>query len=322
MAQDEYDSPWKQLIEWYFEAFMRFFFPVAHAQIDWQHSVQFLDKELQQVVRDADVGRRYADLLVQVWLLDGTFQWIFIHVEVQGQVDTHFDARMFTYNYRLVDKHGPTVASFAVLADEVPDWRPGRYQHTILGSTQSFTYTTAKLLDYAARWAMLEADDNPFATVVMAHLKNQETKTDPTARYNWKFSLIRRLFEQGYTQQDVLNLFHFIDWVMRLPNDLEHQLREEIVQMEMRQAKPYISTIARMEREEGRKEGREEGRKEGQVHLLLHLLTHQFGPASETIRTRIQALTIEQIESLVDIALDQATLDAFVEQLPPPPATG
>ena len=43
---DEYDSPWKQLIEWYFEPFMHFFFPAAHAQIDWQHSVQFLDKEL------------------------------------------------------------------------------------------------------------------------------------------------------------------------------------------------------------------------------------------------------------------------------------
>lgn len=46
IAHDEYDSPWKQLIEWYFEPFMRFFFPAAHAQIDWQRSVQFSDKEL------------------------------------------------------------------------------------------------------------------------------------------------------------------------------------------------------------------------------------------------------------------------------------
>ncbi len=95
--------------------------------------------------------------------------------------------------------------------------------------------------------------------------------------------------------------------------------------MEMRQAKPYVSVIERLAQEEGRREGREEGReegrKEGQVDLLLHLLTHRFGAAAATIRPRLQTLTIAQIESLVDVALAQATLDAFVEQLPPPAAT-
>lgn len=52
---DEYDSPWKQLLEWYFEAFMHFFFAAAHAEIDWQQPIEFLDKELQQIVRDAEI---------------------------------------------------------------------------------------------------------------------------------------------------------------------------------------------------------------------------------------------------------------------------
>lgn len=175
-SRDDYDSPWKQLIEWYFEPFMRFFFPDAHVQIDWQRSVQFLDKELQQIVRDADLGRRYADILVKVWLLNGTAKWVLAHVEVQGSVDAHFDQRMYTYNYRLFDKHGQSVASFAVLCDENPSWQPGAYQYEMLGSSLVFTYTTAKLLDYQERWTELEATDNPFATVVMAHLKTQETK--------------------------------------------------------------------------------------------------------------------------------------------------
>ena len=317
IAHDEYDSPWKQLIEWYFEPFMRFFFPAAHAQIDWRRSVQFSDKELQQIVRDADLGRRYADILVKVWLLDGTLRWILVHVEVQGAGEALFDQRMFTYNYRLFDRHSRAVASFAVLSDDDAAWRPGRYQQEILGSTHCFTYPTAKLLDYGAHWAVLEADDNPFATVVMAHLKTQETKGDPTARYNWKFSLIRRLFERGYTQQDVLNLFHFIDWVMRLPQDLEHQLREEIVQMEMQQAKPYVSMFARLERAEGREEGREEGRKEEAIRLLLRLLTHRFGQVGAAVPMHLHTLTIDQIEPLVDVALSSEILATFVERLPP-----
>jgi hypothetical protein len=32
-----------------------------------------------------------------------------------------------------------------------------------------------KLLDYREEWAKLEGSDNPAATVVMAHLKAQET---------------------------------------------------------------------------------------------------------------------------------------------------
>jgi len=52
----DYDSPWKTIIERYFPEFMAFFFPKAHAAIDWTKGYTFLDKELQQVVRDAESG--------------------------------------------------------------------------------------------------------------------------------------------------------------------------------------------------------------------------------------------------------------------------
>ena len=54
----DYDSPWKAIIERYFEAFMAFFFPQAHKAIDWEKGYTFLDKELQQVVREAETGPR------------------------------------------------------------------------------------------------------------------------------------------------------------------------------------------------------------------------------------------------------------------------
>jgi hypothetical protein len=61
---DDYDSPWKEIIEDYFSEFMAFFFPQAHADIDWQRGYESLDQELQQVVRDAALGRRLADKLM------------------------------------------------------------------------------------------------------------------------------------------------------------------------------------------------------------------------------------------------------------------
>ena len=46
----EFDTAWKEALEWFFEPFLAFFFPHAHAGVDWSHEPEFLDKELQQVV--------------------------------------------------------------------------------------------------------------------------------------------------------------------------------------------------------------------------------------------------------------------------------
>ncbi len=54
--QTEYDSPWKDILQLYFKEFMLFFFPQAHGEIDWTRKPEFLDKELQQVIRDAELG--------------------------------------------------------------------------------------------------------------------------------------------------------------------------------------------------------------------------------------------------------------------------
>src|SRR3954470_22324032 len=68
---DDYDSPWKDILERYLADFLAFFFPQAHTAIDWSLGYTFLDKELQAVMRDAELGRRLADKLVQVWRRDG-----------------------------------------------------------------------------------------------------------------------------------------------------------------------------------------------------------------------------------------------------------
>ncbi|NET56118.1 MAG: hypothetical protein F6K47_08070 [Symploca sp. SIO2E6] len=94
----EYDSPWKEALESYFPEFMAFFFHKIHTQIDWQRQWEFLDKELQQVVRDAEVGRRFVDKLVKVWRRNGQQTWVLLHVEVQGSKESVFPNRMYVYH--------------------------------------------------------------------------------------------------------------------------------------------------------------------------------------------------------------------------------
>ncbi len=119
---DSYDSPWKEALKHFFPDFLDFFFRDAHSGIDWCLGYEFLDKELQQIARDAKLGRRYADILVKVWRHGGEEAWVLVHVEVQAQQQAAFAERMYVYNYRLYDRYRRPVASLAVLADEQPGW--------------------------------------------------------------------------------------------------------------------------------------------------------------------------------------------------------
>lgn len=175
----DYDSPWKEVLERYFEPFMAFFFPQAHSEIDWSRGHEFLDKELQQVVREAEVGRQIVDKLVKVWLKNGAETWLLIHVEVQSQAEAGFGWRMFTYNYRLYDRYSVEVISIAVLADEDLTWRPQEFGYGRWGGETHLRFLTVKLLDYVDQWSQLEQNRNPFAVVVMAHIRAQMTRRKP-----------------------------------------------------------------------------------------------------------------------------------------------
>ena len=153
-----------------------------------------LDKELQQIAPDSETGRRYVDKLFEVRLKSGVEQWILIHIEVQMDNESDFPVRMFIYHYRIFDKYNRReVVSFAVLGDDNPAWRPQSYSYQRWGTEVGFRFPVVKLLDYAARRQELEASDNPFATVVLAHLDTQETRQRLGERKDRKFALVRRL---------------------------------------------------------------------------------------------------------------------------------
>ena len=246
----DYDSPWKEVLDRYFEPFLAFFFPQAHADIDWGRRYEVLDKELQKIVRQAKQGKRHVDKLVKVWLKSGEEKWLLIHVEVQTGRERDFPKRMYVYNYRIFSRYDREVISLAVLADDDPKWRPDHFGYGRWGFRAGIQFPVVKLLDYAPQWQVLEADPNPFATVVLAHLKTLETRQAPADRQVWKVQLVKGLYERGMAADDVRQLFHFIDWVMDLPPALEEQFEEEIRRYEEEKRMPYMTSFERRARTE------------------------------------------------------------------------
>ena len=143
----DYDSPWKEALRLYLRSFMRLCFPVVERAIDWSRPPEFLDKELQQIVREAEAGRQFVDLLIKVWLADGTEEWILLHVEVQHRPEPGFERRLYRYNYRAMDVYGKPVATLVILADTDPAWRPARFEMVVPGTRLQFDFSVCKLLD-------------------------------------------------------------------------------------------------------------------------------------------------------------------------------
>jgi hypothetical protein len=145
---DDYDSPWKGLIEQYFPDFLAWFFPEAHAGIDWARGYEFLDQELEQVTRDAELGRRRVDKLVRVTGREGREDWVWVHIEVQSTRQSEFAERMFVYHYRLFDRYRKPVVSLAVLADAEAGWRPKKWGYARWSCRLVFAFPVAKILDW------------------------------------------------------------------------------------------------------------------------------------------------------------------------------
>jgi predicted transposase YdaD len=143
--------------------------------------------------------------------------------------------------------------------------------------------------------------------VVMAHLKMQETRRDKPSRKAWKMRLIRGLHESGYNKTDVLNVFNFVDWVLGLPKPLEIEFWRELKAYEEERKVPYITSVEKIGYDRGLVEGREE---EAQRSLdleqsrVIRRLNRKVGSITEPMFDRINALAIEQLDSLGDALLD------------------
>ncbi len=176
-------------------------------------------------------------------------------VEVQTTRDEAFPQRMYVYNYRVFDRYNRPVASLAVLADDDANWRPAEFRNSLFGCEAGIHFPHVKLLDFAAHEDVLEQSANPFAQVVLAHLKARQTHGHPADRHAWKLRLVRGLFERGFNAKDVRELFRLIDWMMELPPALGTLFWEDLEKIQEEKRMPFITTPERVGVERGLRRG-------------------------------------------------------------------
>jgi len=287
-----FDEAWKKIIERFFPQFLEFFIPELYADVDFSKPFTFLDKEMEQLAQQSFGGSKFVDKLVQVFLKDGSDRWILVHIEVQGDEDKAFSLRMYRYFYRIFDRHGKPVVSIAILASFESEVATGTFELKEYGSGVEFQYLTFKLMRYERE--DLENDANPIALVILA-AQDRERLRRGRDRFNAKWYLIRKLYERGYSREEIIGLFEFIDWVLQLSDEEEGQLWEEVKTLQEENKMPYITSVERI------------GRRIEAQEMVLEALDERFGqvptPISDTIgqirdQHRLRALHRQAIRSV------------------------
>jgi hypothetical protein len=190
------------------------------------------------------------------------------------------------------------VISVAILADNDPKWKPNKFGYARWGFEIGTKFPIAKLLKYASNWERLETERNPFAVVVLTHLKTLETRNSPEDRRTWKVRLVKGLYERGYRAEDVRQLFRFIDWIMELPPGLDQAFWQEMQEYEEEKRMPFKTTPERLERAQALLEG---------IEAVLDV---KFGEEGLALFREIQALENYYLyEDILQAARTASTLD-------------
>jgi len=286
----EYDVPWKEVLDAYLKDFLELCLPHVHDGIDWSWPIENHEQELPHLFPNSLTSGRVADKLFRAKFKESEqATWFMIHTEVQVTRQVEFARRMFTCYYRILDRFEEPVVCIGILADGSKSWRPDTWEVDLLGCQLRFAYPVVKLQDFAADFESLKGSQNPFATVIASHLRAQSSTGNPDVRYRFKVDLVLSLYEKQWQAEQVRRLFRFIDWVMDLPAALELQFRESVKKIETEKQMPYVTSIERL----ARTEGKAEGKIEGKIQLLQDLLG--LPPTSDS---ELEAMGAEQLEVL------------------------
>jgi hypothetical protein len=139
-----------------------------------------------------------------------------------------------------------------------------------------------------------------------------QTRHNLEARLTQRLALCRRLYEEGFSQKDVVFIHGLIDRLMILPRPLMVRFKQELFTLEKDKNMPYVDTLTRMSLQEGRTAGRQEGSLAQARESVIEALEIRFGEISPDLRERINALdNLRTLKAQLRRAITVPSLDQF-----------
>ena len=297
-----HDALFKEVLRAFFREFMELFFPSVAARLDFDR-VTFLDKE---TFTDLPLGdQREADLVVQVYTLDGTPEIILTHIEVEARRRTGFPLRLFEYYMMLRLRHRlPTYPIVIYLSSGAGGLTAERHEELVFDEQVAlFTYRAVGLPDLLAD--DYQESQNPIGPALSALMKPSRL-----GRVVQKYRSLRAMARSRLDDARKALLTNVIETYLPLKAEEQDELGRLIAMPEGKELREMISVYEQRGIEKGIERGIEQGIEQGKQEWLLRLLRGKFGVLPDEVTTRVEATNDgEELDRLFDRAMDVSSLE-------------
>jgi Domain of unknown function (DUF4351) len=294
----DHDRLFKELLSTFFIEFLELFLPQVVTSID-RDSIRFLPQEYFTDLTTGD--KRVIDLLAEVKQA-GKDVGFLIHVEAQADSKDNFTRRIFFYFALLHRKYLQRIYPIVVFSFDEP-LREEPHTYTI-------EFPDLKVLEFnfnaiqlnRLNWRDYLNQPNPIAAALMSKMK-----IAPGDRPKVKAECLRLLATLQLNPARTQLISGFVDTYLRLNSSEEQVFQTEIGKMETQQQEKVMEIVTSwMERgiEQGIEQGIERGIEQEARSLILRQLTRRVGDLSTEMRSRVETLPLQQLESLGEALLD------------------
>jgi hypothetical protein len=253
--------------------------------------------------------RRELDLLAEVALLEGGGRTALIHVEIEARSGPKIGPRLAGYYMQIRLRHGKPVVPIVVCLRR---GRPGIHLESVVDADLGpeigrFCYYSFGLA--RSRAEELLARDQPLAWAFAA-LMHAETLT----RAEHKMACLRRIAAARLSELHRFLLVNCVETYLELTGrDAEEMdalqaggIAEEVRAMRM----TWAEQLKKEGMEQGLEKGLERGREQGVQQTLLRLLGVRFGPLSDDVRRRVEAIrSLERLNQIAEQILAAHSLE-------------
>lgn len=210
--------------------------PDAHQIFDLNKGFEFLDKELEQVfpLGEAPSPSKVVDKLIKLYTIDGREEWILLHIEVQDKYQKNFSERMYTYNYRIWDKHHKPITAYAIFTEPFKIERSNRYERKFLGTRLLYEFNTYKISTQNDE--LLLNSNNPFALVILIaktafKIKGISNKKErDRLLLTIKRTILEALHKKGFRNDKIKHVMNFLRYYVRFETEEFNNIFEQEVE--------------------------------------------------------------------------------------------
>ncbi|MFN8575240.1 MAG: hypothetical protein U0354_00135 [Candidatus Sericytochromatia bacterium] len=236
------DEKWKSLISKYLKDFLSFFMPDLYKEVDFDKGYEFLDGELNKIKIDSKSKNKRSDRLVKLFLKNGSEQYLLVHIEIQGYFEEDFSKCMFKYFYRVADLHNSyNITAISVYTEDKEDFKPNTFTHNLFGTELTYKFNIYKVLEQKEK--ALKESNNIFAFVVLSVLYSLKAKNNQKTKLGFKVELTKLLINKKYSEEDILELFEFINLFLNFKNEkYDNLFYEELDKMPKTKEKESLSS--------------------------------------------------------------------------------